>query len=638
MKVIPKTNNSSITFRTKDVNAIVKGVFKWWKAADDNTLTDQVLGTVAYLKETQSYLQRQTGVYARLYGNKTLFNYAGTSSAKMDVQSGLPSDRPTFNIIQSSVDTLVARLSQSRPAPTFLTDGGDYKQRRIAKQLNNFILGELYQTKAYDKATIALRDACVAGTGILKVYEGPNNKVVIDRVLMTELFVDSNDGMYGEPRQMFQMKLIDRDVLMDMSPKFKKVAADAATAYPDSSSDSTRTVSDQVMVVEAWHLPSSAGAKDGRHVIACSSGTLLDEKWEKDKFPFVFIHFSPRLMGFWAQGVSEQLMGTQLEINSLLYTISKAIKLVGVPRVFVENASKVSKASFSDSIGTLIYYTGTKPSYEVAPAVPAEMYAQLQRLIDYGYQQVGVSAMQASSQKPAGLNSGEAIRSYDDISTDRYAVISKRYDTVFIDLTYQITELARDIAIRDGKYQTIYPNKDGTKEIDLPAVKMISDPFIVQVFNQSSLPKDPSGRMQKITEMIQSGMITIKEGRRLLDYPDLDQVERLANASEERIFQILDKIVEDAEYTPPDTFMDLQLAEQLSIQYYNLYIPANLEEDKAEMLRQFFSQVQTMKQAAMPPAAPPGAAPGGEAPTPAANPQPLPTSPLVPNGNPAGAQ
>lgn len=639
MKISKSTKTNTVTFKTKDVDALSKGAFKWWEASNDKTLTGQLLATATYLKESQNYLYRQTALYARLYGNMSLFSFIGSNMSRLDTQTGLPADRPTFNLVQSCVDTIVSRLSQNRPAPVFLTDNSDYKERRLAKQLNNFILGEFYQSKAYDKTAIALRDACVTGTGILKVYESQDNKVALDRVLRTELLVDPNDSIYGEPRQLFQMKLVDRDVLMEIAPKYKSIIENAAVAYPDNSADASKTVSDQVMIVEAWHLPSGKDAKDGRHTIACSSGIILDEVWTKDKFPFVFIQFSPKLAGFWAQGLAEQLMGTQMEINSLLFTISKAIKLVGVPRVFVEAGSKVTKASFNNDVGSIIEYRGIKPSYEVAPAVPQEMYAQLQRLIDYGYQQSGVSAMQASSQKPAGLNSGEAIRSYDDISTDRMAALSKRYDNIFVDLAYQVVELAKEIAERDGKYQTIYPNKDGTKEIDLPAMELIEDPFVIQVFNQSSLPKDPSGRMQKITEMIQAGMISIKEGRRLLDYPDLDQVEKLANASEERIYQILDKIIEDGDYTPPDTFMDLQLANDISVQYYNLYVSAKLEEERAEMIRTFFEQVQTLKQAAMPPPAAPGMVPGQPPQgSPAASPETLPTSPLVPNGNPAGAQ
>ncbi len=244
--------------------------------------------------------------------------------------------------------------------------------------------------------------------------------------------------------------------------------------------------------------------------------------------------------------------------------------------------------------------------------------------------------LQATSQKPSGLNSGEAIRSYDDISTDRFASLSRKYDNVFVDLAYLVTDTAKEIAERTGKYQTVYPNKNGTKQIDLPNMELIQDPFVIQCFNMSSLPRDPAGRMQKITEMIQAGMISIKEGRRLLDYPDLDQVEKLANASEERILQILDAIVEDGEYTPPDPFMDLELANELSVQYYNLYASAKLEEERAQMLRDFFTAVQTLKQSTLPPSPTPGMMPPAAANPPQANAEPLPQSPLIPNANEPG--
>jgi len=70
--------------------------------------------------------------------------------------------------------------------------------------------------------------------------------------------------------------------------------------------------------------------------------------------------------------------------------------------------------------------------------------------------------------------------------------------------------------------------------------------------------------------------------------------------------------------------MDLNLATQLVTQYINLYGQAKLEESKAQKLRDFFSQIQAIKQAAMPPPMPNQAAPQ-------ANPEPAKTSPLVPN-------
>jgi hypothetical protein len=76
--------------------------------------------------------------------------------------------------------------------------------------------------------------------------------------------------------------------------------------------------------------------------------------------------------------------------------------------------------------------------------------------------------------------------------------------------------------------------------------------------------------------------------------------------------------------------MDLDLASLLTVQYINLYLAANLEEKKADMLRDFFVQIQAEKAAAMPPPMP-------MAPVPTANPQPAPTSPLIPNTNAAPA-
>lgn len=624
MKITPsdRSSRSTVIVKTKTKESFNQA-YKWWEAKDKKALADQLIATAGYLKENQQYRYRQAAIYARLYGNMPLFNFAGSGINKMNMGNNLPIDRPTMNVVQSCIDTLVSRISQGRPRPVFLTDNGDYKSRNLAKEMNNFTAGELYQTKADELCPLQLRDGAALGTGILKVYENSDRRVALDRVLLTELLVDMNDGLYGFPRQLYQFKLIDRDVLASDNPKVKSEIENAEQAFPDSSAESSKTVSDQVMVVEGWRLPSGKDAGDGRHTIACTSGIIRDEEYKKMNFPFVFLHYSPRIMGFWGQGLAEQLMGTQVEINKLLMTISRAINLVGVPRVFVEDGSKIVKAHLNNQIGAIVTYRGTKPIYEVAPCIPQEVYAQLQRLVDYAYQQSGISALSAAAQKPAGLNSGEAIRNYDDLQSDRFAALARRYDNCRIDLSYQIIDLAKDIAERDGKYQTVYPNKDGTKEIDLPAAKLLDDPFVIQCFDASALPRDPSGRLQKVTEMAQAGMIDMQEARRLLDYPDLQQVDKLASAAEERILKILDEIVDTGKYTPPDPFMDLMLATKLVTQYYNLYSASKLEESKAQKLRDFSTQIEALKQAAMPQPQLPM--------SPQAVPQAPPVSPMLPN-------
>jgi len=618
-------DRETIKAKTRDLVMSNKGV-KWWKADNDKDLAQGLLSTMHYLKQNQQYRQRQMAIYSRLYGNLSLFNFVGTNLNKMSLANNLPIDRPTMNVVQSAIDTLTSQITQNRPRPIFQTDDADYKERNLAKQLNNFMNGEFYQTKAYEHMESMFRDAAVLGTGCIKILE-LDNKVALERVLEAELLVDNNDGAYGNPRQLIQMKLIDRDVLEEMFPKEADKIKSAESATLDSSMDSSETVADQIIVAEGWHLPSGEGANDGRHTIACSAGVVFDESWNKSKFPFVFFHFNPRILGFWGQSASEQLMGTQIEINKMLQTASQSITLNAVPRVWIENSSKVVKAHINNSIGAIGTYSGTPPIFMTgSTGLSLEFYQHIQRLVEYAYQQIGVSQLSANGQKPAGLNSGEAQREYNDRQTDRFATLSRRYDNTAVDLAYQIIDLAKEIAERDGKYETVYlgENKSATK-VDLPKASLLKNPYVIQCADASMLPRDPAGRKQEVTEMMQSGMITMQEGRRLLNFPDLEQVNKLAVAAEERILKILDMIVSEGKSEPVDPMMDLQKCIELSTQYYNLYVARNLEEDKAQMLRDFRQQALDLIQAAQPPAPP--AVPAGQ---PQAVPQAPPVSDMLP--------
>lgn len=638
-KVTKSSRNSgeraTVVVKTRD-NDLKAGPSAWWRGETEEERANGVVSTATYLKENQAYRMRQASLYARLYGNMPLTGFYGSASmGKMSNSSQLPIDRPTMNVVQSCIDTLVSRLTQSRPRPVFLTDGGNYRSQRLAEQLNNFMDGELHQTKAHQLGETILRDAAVIGSGCIKVFRGQDDKVAIERTLATELYVDPNDSLYGAPRQLYQLKLVDRSVVAEMFPKEQGKVDRAEQAYPDTGGESSKTVSDQIILVEAWHLKSGPDATDGWHAIACSDGMLFEEKFKKDRFPFVFLPYCPRLVGFFGQPLTEQLMGTQIEINKMLMTSSLSTSLSGVPRVWIEDGSKVVKAHITNQVGMIGTYRGKPPIFEPGnTGLGADFYNRLESLIQYAYQQSGISSLAAASQKPAGLDSGQAIREYDDLQSDRFAALEKRYDNMYVDLAYLIIDFARDIAEDTGSYQTVYPAKAGTQEVDLPKADIINDPFVIQCFDSSQLPKDPAGRKQEVVERMQAGLLTPDQARKLLDIPDLQAEEKLLNAGDDRIKKILDEIVEDGIYSPPDPFMDLDKAALLSLQFYNLYTQSELEEDKAEMLRTFNTQAKALKQEAVAAMAPP-MAPGASA-GPQAVPAAPPISPLLPNA-PQGA-
>jgi hypothetical protein len=630
LKTTLKSNTGRATrvYKTTDMGMQLNKGYRWWEAKSTDERKNQLLATVAFLKQGQKFRQEEFRVYSQLYTGKPMVGYAGPAFSKVSNPLNIAPGRPTYNLISSVTDTLVSRLVQDKPVPVFLTDNGDYKERNLAKKLNNFILGEFYRTKAYEMGEQILVDALVQGTGVLKIHETMDRRVGIERVLPIELFVDLEEARFGNPRRMYQVKYMDRAMVESAFPKHKAMAAGAEKGILEQG-DASRSVADLVVVVEGWALPSGEDTNDGYHSIVCSQGELFGEKWTKQKFPFVFLHHKRRPEGFWAQGVSESLMGTQLTLNDLLITIAQSIRTMGVPRVFVEEGSKCNTASFVNKIGTVIKYRGAAPIFAVSPSNAPELYEERARLIQFGFEQEGLSMLSATSQKPAGLNSGEAQRVYQDINSDRFASLERRYTNFYVDLAYQLIDKAMDIAERDGIYTTVFTDrKRGCKQIDLPKIKMLKDPFVIQAYVQSSLPKDPAGRLQKVTEMIQSNMVTIQEGRRLLDFPDLGQVETLANASEERIYYILDEIIENGVYEGPDQFMNLAKATEIVTQYINLYSTCKLEEEKLQMLRDFFAEIQDLQMAAMPqpPMMPP------EPSNQLAVPQGLPTSELLPMG------
>lgn len=604
---------------------------RWWLVDNQRELASSLFGVVKFLKENQAWRQRQAATFARMYSNLPIWNYLGMNMTKMNAQYRFPNDRPTMNVVQSCTDALVSRLTQSRPKPMFLTSGGDYKKRKLAKDLNRFIDGEFYQCKAYQLGEQVLRDSIIIGDGLLKVIETSDCRVGLERTLSTEVFVDDADGMYGSPQQMHQLKIVDRDVAAEMFPEKRSLIENAEPAYFDSSAQSTETIASQIMLCESWHLRSGVNAKDGRHVIAVTTGTCLDEDYDNDYFPFEKIPYSPRMLGYWAQGLPEQLMGTQNEINRLLYTIQTALNLCAVPKWLVEDGSKIVSAHINNQIGGIVRYQGTPPVLQTFQVLPQELYAQLERLVQYAFQQSGISQMAAASQKPAGLDSGKALREYDDLQSDRFAYLSQRQQHFYIELGKKMFEKARQIAKRDGKYETIYPGKDSIEAIGFPKEALNGDDdFIMQAFPVSSYSKNPAERKQEIVEDMQAGLIEPQEGRRLLDFPDLQQEDQLTFAPEERILKILDEIVEEGKYSPPDPFMDLGMAKKKSIQYYNKFTQMGLEEAKADMLRTFSAQIDLMQQTAMAAMAPPpmGGAPGG---APQAVPAAPPVSPMLPN-------
>ena len=573
----------------------------WWNK-DNQEESTRALWTSAKALENDNGTRSQDHLkWARLYGDFDSFNGVMARSAVVHTKPRL--NRLALNVVASCVDTLDAKIGKNQPRPEFITFGGDWTLHRKARRLNKFTQGLFYQTKFHRARNKARRDSFIFGTGCLKHYI-KNGKVCSERVLPDELLVDGMEGAYGKPPSIIQRQSVPREVAYacfgDTTEK-KDFIVSAPRVQ-----DVDRNYGDLIEIYEAWHLPSDEDAGDGKHMLIVHGGSLLDteeEAWDKNYFPFSFLRFSERIAGFWGQGISERLCGIQLEINYLLKKIQECTHLVSRPRFWNERGSKIIKTHINNDIGTIVDYTGKRPELDNSNSVPPELFAQLDRLWERAFQEIGISQLSAQAKKPAGLDAAVALREYNDIESDRFFPIGKADEDFVLDSAEIMLDLVRDAA-KDGKYEVTLKAGRYLEKLSWKDVDIHSDTYQMQCFPVSSLPSTPAARRQELMEWVNAGWISPIRARRLMNIPDLESESSIATAALDNSEWVIDKILDEGEYTPPDEYQNLSLLSEMAIQSLLQARFQGCPQERLEMLQTLIDQTVMLEAAGAPPAPP----------------------------------
>jgi len=567
----------------------------WWQADEENIYT-YVWDAAMYIADNQQYRSYGDLRHLRLYGNLPIAGLTANQYARAPSTSFSSDSRLTLNVVHSMVSTIVSKIMRNRPRPLFLTSGADYSMKRKAKLLNKFTQGLFYASDIYEVGEDVCRDACIFGTGFMKIYENDGN-IVGERVFPHEILIDDAEAIYGTPRQAFQRKQVNREVLIGLYPE-KEQEILSATMERDGSS--TMAIATHVTVIEAWHLPSSRDSEDGRHSIVIDSVTLLDEPYNRPYFPFVSLRWSDRGMGYWGQGIAEQLTGLQIEINKMLKTIQISLHLCSIPKIFIERGSKVSKGHINNEIGGVIEYAGTAPIYKTANAVSPEMFLHLDRLYSRAYEIVGVSQLSASARKPSGIESGRALREFSDIESERFLAFGRAYEKMYLDAAKQMVNIARDIA-NEGKsdFSITAFSKDNLESIEWGDIDLAEDQYVMQIYPTALLPVTPAARLQTVEEMMRSGLLSREDGLALLDFPDIESVQSLENAAVEEIDMIIETIIEKGVYIAPEPFSNLALSMKKMNQAYIRARLDGVDEDRLGLMRRFVADSSSLMNEAM---------------------------------------
>src|SRR3990167_6304164 len=287
-------------------------------------------------------------------------------------------DRVTENAIASNVDTVAAVIASVDIRTRYLTDGGDWEQQRTARKLEWYTedLSDRYEIQ--QKCRKAFKEAAKKGNGLIKVH-AVFYEPRVEQTLIENIVVPPDECRDGRaPRQMHQWEYVDADELEARFPEASNDIARARTTGRRKRDRYSRNlISHDVECLWSYRLPvgrkGAKGYKAGRVCLVMDGLTLVDQKWEKDHFPWAMMIWSDRPNSFYKISGAERIMGIQRALNKTNWHIEKGNDNIVSPPIYVRPADAGIGAKTNRANGYTIY-RGELPQSSQHQAVSNETY------------------------------------------------------------------------------------------------------------------------------------------------------------------------------------------------------------------------------------------------------------------------
>ncbi len=604
-----------------------------WYLEDGDDAARTLVQYVRSLREEQQYRHNQRLLHAALYGGSELYGFG--PEYRTQLMNG-PTDRLELNICRTMVDAVTAHIAaRAQPRATIITDGATYATRKRALVMDQGIAGVNYSERANAKFRRTFRSATIFGESWVWIEaDHVWGKPKISRTLPGEIVVDEDEAQDGEPRRIYRHRYYDRRVLMGIFPQHKEAIL-ASNANNDMRAYGYDPSKDKVLVYEGWSMPSSPTAGDGRYLAALDGTCLEMLEWMRTYFPGSRFAWKEPEHGPYGVGLVEDLAPLQVRINDLLSQINKAHEIVA-GKWMVEKGSGVNPNHINDERDGILMYVGAMPVYVTPNAIPPQMYEYLWRLKSEAYQITGISELAATAMKPAGLNSGVALRAYEENQSKRFSEVIQAYEDFSCDAAVKVVDALTDLAIEgDVRVRAITNGK--LNEVDWRNNALDTNAFEIQVHPTSALRKSPAGLLAFVEDVAKTGAFEPQRLATLLsDIPDVKALVDGLDPTRELTVQMLATIVDsDGHDIPsPEPKMQLGRAFQIAQEEYLRYRASKVSEDAldgidrwmslCELLRAEAEKAAAMKAQGIDPNAPP------------ALPEPTPQLP-APEGAPTGA-
>lgn len=540
--------------------------YVWWLPCDEEQdeyierqRASSLMQCAQSLEQAQREIHEQNLWSCQLYSNRELAAF-DWGNGVLHRASMAPVTRTTENVVVRLVDTLVSQVGKNRPKPKPTPRGASFTLRNSIRKLDKFLYGEFQRNRVYSQGKRVFRDACIFPFGVMKAEveddENYGARVKYERVFPDEILVDQMEIVAtGRIRHFYRRRVLPIEVVAATYGVDEDELKDNAS-HGFQYLDYRPIGKGWIVVIEGYQT--AVGDQPGRTMVATPSKILHEAAWEHEWLPYVFYHYNDPVSGFYPPSVVEQCIPYQIRLNEINEIIRDAQDLMGRPRIFVAEGSRVNPMELDNAVGRIIKYTGIKPEAITWDAVSAELYNERERLIIQCLEQFGVSQLASSVTPPpaARFDSSPAFREFNAIQDDRLADPAQRYEEFYMELA----ERTIDVIAASGKNpKTVWYagwKQSKAEEIEWKEIDLQKDSYVMTMEAVSIFNMSPAAARDELEKQLAMGLITPEQYR--LELSDMDQegAYTLAAAAAQDLNRV-QELLEAGEFEVPTKEQDL---------------------------------------------------------------------------------
>ena len=424
------------------------------------------------------------------------------------------------NVIQSAIDALVSQLAAKNAIPFFTTIDGTFAQQQVSKQVEQYFSNIYDEQNVTTTITDAFRDACIFGTGY--IYIDPLKKKIMKALPWQIMYRPSEDTYDKITRVFYERKWYPTSLLPFEVKNIDKEYITYGEYYDTVNNVKAILVDNEIYKVEEYN-----------------PGVI----------PFIPITYSNPIYGKDTSSVVDLLYGIQMKIHEIYRTVGEAIDKNPAQTFIVPQGSDVKVSSLNNRVGQIITYKPvegvTNPVTAVTPDFIANQYIETVKMLkEDAYELVGISRLSAQSVKPTGVDSGRAMKTLNDIESERFEVQFKSIIRAYCDVARVFIKVM-------NPDDFVLPEDRNRLAIKWESVQEIYDKMKVQFSSMDALSKDPTQRANEIDMLVARGVIPPSKASLYYEMPDSESAYSYANVSMNAVLAVINQAIVNDDFTIP---------------------------------------------------------------------------------------